>query len=151
MLLYQKNITSRMYHVFLPAYWLEATTTPCTCGPARGTWYRRYLATHSPSSVSPGSNMVACSLLLIDWLEKNRLVTEHLIWIVPNGKNVGVFMPPERWNIVIDSSDDLSVSPSIHSHFCHKQNFKTLQGINVKLQVDISLQLRRSAVHKNHN
>ena len=41
---------------------------------------------------------------------------------------------------------DLSISPS---RFCPEHNFKTVQGIDMKLRREFSL--RRSAVHKNHN
>jgi len=53
-----------------------------------------------------------------------------------------VYVPynaPEGWHIVIDSSVRQSVSPSISpsvrpSRFCPDHNFKTMQGINMKLQ-----------------
>ena len=77
-------------------------------------WYRRFEKMPRPD-------------LMLGWCQKLSGVIMH---------ETCSFYAPEGWHIVIDSSVRLSVHPSL---FCPEHNFKTMQGIYIKLHSQIDL------------
>jgi len=71
--------------------------------------------------------------LVINWraLLDKKIFPAYLAWFQ---LMLHFYYALERWHIVIDSSVSLSVRHSVRlSLFCPEHNFKTMQGINMKL------------------